>query len=91
MTAKLIAVTTVRRRDRNRTSAACATSTTIDEEKERDAGRGERLELAVAVRMIRVGRLAREPQADERHDIRGGVGQRMEPVRQDADRSARWP
>ena len=59
-----------------------------DKEKERDRGSRERLELSVSVRMIPVGRLVREPQADERDDVRRPVGKRMESVRENADGAA---
>ena len=59
-----------------------------NQEKQRDAARGERLELAVAVGMIRVRRLLGQPQADERDDVRRAVGQRMKTVRENADGAA---
>ena len=59
-----------------------------DQKKERDAAGGERLELAVAVGMIRVGRLLREPQSDERDDVRRAVGERVKTVGEDADGAA---
>ena len=86
--AKLAAVTDGAPPDRKRKIAACATSTTTIEQKQRDAAGRERLELAVAVRMICVGRLLREPQPHERDDVRRAVGQRMKPVGENADGSA---
>ena len=39
--------------------------------------------------MIGIRRLPRNPHADHGHDVRGAVGQRVEAVRQDADRASR--
>jgi hypothetical protein len=41
----------------------------------------------MAVGMILVGRLPRDPDADERDDVRCAVGERMEPVGENADRA----
>ena len=39
----------------------------------------------MTVRVIDIRRAAREPHANQRHDVGGRVGQRVEPVRQDRD------
>jgi hypothetical protein len=39
----------------------------------------------MAVRMVLVGWLAGNAHADQRDDVRSGVGERVEAVRQDAD------
>jgi hypothetical protein len=59
-----------------------------EKKEQRDAPGRHRLVLAMAVRMIRVGRLFREPQRDERHDIRRSISKRMKAVGEDADGAA---
>ena len=56
------------------------------QQEDEDAGRGERFVLAVAVRVVFVGRLERGARADQAEDIGGGVGERVEAVGDDADR-----
>ena len=61
-----------------------------DEEQEHeDPGGGERLVLAMAVGMIVVGRLRAARIADDAHDVRGAVGQRVEAVGDDAEGAGR--
>ena len=45
----------------------------------------------MAVRMIRVRRLPRDLHADERDDVRRGVGERVEAVGEHADRAGHEP
>ncbi len=59
------------------------------EQEHEDAGGGEGLVLAMAVGMVVVGRLARRAHGDDGHDVRRAVGQRVEAVRNDADRAGR--
>ena len=59
-----------------------------EHEEGRDEPRGEGLELAVPVGVVVVGRLAGDADADERGDVRERVGERVEAVREDADRAA---
>ena len=59
-----------------------------DQQEQRDTAGRQGLEFAVAVGMIRVRRLLCEAQADERHDVRRAVGERMKPVGKDADGAA---
>ena len=58
-----------------------------DEQKSGDRGRRHRFEFPVAVRMVHVGRLARDPDAEEGGDVRERIGQRVQAVRDDADRT----
>ena len=60
-----------------------------DDQEHEDAERGHRLVLAMAVRMVRVRRPPRRRHADERDDVRGRVGQRVEAVGEDRDRAGR--
>jgi len=59
------------------------------EQEDGDGGGRHRLVLAVAVRMILIRRLPCGAHADQPGHVRRGVGQRVEAVRQDADRTAR--
>ena len=64
----------------------------FDEQQQQEHGegrRGHRLVFAVTVGMILVGRLAGRMNPHQADDIRGGVGQRVKTVGQDADRPAR--
>jgi hypothetical protein len=60
-----------------------------EQKKHEDPGGREGLVRPVAVWMILVGRLARGTQPEHPNDIRRGVGERMESVRDDADRAGR--
>ena len=60
-----------------------------DQHQERgDRRRRHRLVLPVAVGMVLVGRPSGRADADQPDDVRGGVGQGVEAVREDADRAA---
>ena len=50
-------------------SAARPISITTEQQEDEDAGGGQRLELAMAVRVVLVGRLARGAQPDQADDV----------------------
>ena len=54
-----------------------------DDEEQHDRDRGHRFVLPMAVRMVVIGRAPRHRYADQRHDVRRGIGQRMEAIRDD--------
>ena len=60
-------------------------------QKEPDRRGSHRFVLAMTVRMVFVCRLACDLNADERHDVRRAVRERVKAVRKDADRAARIP
>ncbi len=72
-------------------AAECALHDLDDHEQQEDEdpGGGERLVLAMAVRMVVVGRLARRAHRHDAHDVRGAVGQRVEAVGDDAEGAGR--
>ena len=88
MMTKLAVVTVGAPPARKRRNAALRDLDHDDQQEQRDAAGRQRFELAMAVRMVRVGRLLREPQADQRDHVRRAVGQRVEAVGEDADRAA---
>ena len=60
-----------------------------EEQEDEDPRGGERLVLAMAVRMVVVGRLPRRPHRHDAHDVRGAVSERVEAVGDDAQGAGR--
>src|SRR5262249_28729011 len=58
-----------------------------EQHEDENADRCHRFVLAMAVRMVFISRPLRRADADERDDVRRGVGQRMETVGEDRNRS----
>ena len=60
-----------------------------DDQEQDDRDRRDRFVFPMAVRVVAIWRPPRHRHADERHNVRPGIGQRVEPVRDDRDRARR--